>query len=341
MSVQIKRRMTLWAMMCALAVNAAGCGTDDVPDRVVTDTLDDALRFDEIAMRCTHNSYHRLPKKVAHPSHNYEHAPLDVQLEDYGVRAFEIDVHGGEGYPVRHIPLIDPNTTCENLAACLGTIAGWSDKNPGHQMLVVWIEIKDELSRSRIRDYPHFDAAIVRAIGRKRLFTPADLAGTFASPRARLESDGWPTVGETRGRIMLVLLDVDAPHYEGYRADGHQGVMFSRAREEDYGASWAAVAKVDDPRDGHAIARALEHGLLVASNTGGAEDDDATATARREAALLHGSHMLCDDFPAPVEGRNYWLDIPAWTPSGCNAVTAPPSCGETSSASVGRTSVRR
>lgn len=307
---------------------SAGCSeTVDAPERVATDTLDDALRFNEIAMRCTHNSYHMRPSRVGHPSHNYEHAPLDVQLGAHGVRAFEIDVHGGDGYPVLHIPRLDPLSTCENITACLETIAAWSKAHPGHQMIVVWIEMKDELSVTKIKDYDNFDATVERALGRNRLYTPTDFARHALSPRAALAAHGWPTVGETRDRVMLVLLDTDAPHYEGYRADGRQGVMFSNARAADYTAPWAVVTKVNDPRRSVEIADALALDLLVASNVGGAEDSDDTNQERLDAALRNGSHMLCDDFPAPVEERAYWLDIPAWDPSGCNAVTAPATCG--------------
>ena len=108
--------------------------------------LDDQLRVDEITMKCTHNSYHVEPEFPAVDSHRYTHLPLDQQLGQQGVRAFELDIHVGTDFPVFHIPLgIDDVSTCPTLAACLEGVRTWSEQNPGHHLVVVWVEIKDEL----------------------------------------------------------------------------------------------------------------------------------------------------------------------------------------------------
>lgn len=285
------------------------------------------VRFNEITMRCTHNSYHVEPEFPADPSHEYTHQPLDVQLGEYGVRAFELDVHGGPGFPVYHIPIIDRETTCETLGECLGTIATWSCQNPGHHMVVVWIEIKDELSAPDVTDYDAFDAVIRNALG-DRLYTPDDFQGDYDSPRARLEAAGWPTVDETRGRVMTVLLDTDLPHGRDYTRNftSTSGrAMFARASQENYDAPWAVVAKENNPRAAEAIALALEAGMLVASNTGSADNTDEENSAKVDAGVANGSHMLCDDFPGPVEGREHVLDI-GDTTSICNTQTSGENC---------------
>lgn len=300
----------------------SGCA-DDAGKGAPTDTLDDSLAFNEIAMRCTHNSYHIQQDFLLDPSHGYDHAPLDVQLGEYGVRAFELDIHPGEGFPVLHIPMLDERSTCENLETCLGVMASWSKANPHHHMVVVWIEVKDELHLSRqIDDYDALDAAIERGVGAGRLYRPSDFRRGHATLRDALDAEGWPTVGETRGRMMVVLLDTDAPHYEGYREGGREGAMFSRARMEDRFEPWAVVAKHDNPADVANIQLALEANMLVASNIGSAGSTYEHSQARLDAAVANGVHMLCDDFPAPVEGQEYWLELPGWEPSTCNVVTA-------------------
>lgn len=308
------------------AVALPACSDTNEPPIEVSldphDTLDDTLAFNEIAMRCTHNSYHRQAANPIHASHYYEHAPLDVQLGEYGVRAFELDVHSGDDFPVLHIPIFDKETTCDTLESCLGVIASWSERNPRHHMVVVWIEVKDELDRKRIKDYDAFDAAVLRGVGEERIYTPADFRRGHATLRDALDAEGWPTVGDTRGRVMVVLLDTDAPHYEGYREGGREGVLFSRAALEDRDAPWAVVAKVDNPADGESIGLALASDMLVASNTGGADGSDEDNQARLDAAVANGVHMLCDDYPAPVEGRGYWMELAGWEPSRCNPVTA-------------------
>lgn len=310
----------MWLTACA----------DETIAHEQNDLLNNATPFNEIVMRCTHNSYHLEPAKLAHASHAYSHLPLGEQL-DAGVRAFELDIHGQPGFPVYHIKGVDQRSTCENITACLQEIAAWSAANPLHHMLVVWIEIKDEIDppQFRVKNYSALDAAIRTALGKRRLYTPLDFARGYESPRAALAERGWPTVGETRGRVMVVLLDTDAPHYRAYRAydSGKAGpAMFSRASVEDYGEPWAVVAKVDNPRDATAIRRALDADMLVASNTGGAGDSDEINRQRLDGGLANGSHMLCDDFPTPTTDGSYWMDIPEFFPSGCNAQTATDVC---------------
>lgn len=293
--------------------------------------LDHLLRVTDVTMRCTHNSYHVEPAAAVDDSHRYTHAPLDVQLGEQGVRAFELDVHSGAGFPVLHIPLgIDDRSTCPDLGACLGVIDTWSASHPEHHLVVVWIEIKDELdSGVYIKDYAAFDAVIRGAVAPERLYEPDAFKRGRPTLREALVAEGWPTLAETRGKVMVVLLDVDPPHNRDYTynytsVDGR--AMFARAGVDQYELPWAVIAKIDDPTDAAAIAAARAAGLLIASNTGGAGGSDADNALRLQGGIANGSNMLCDDFPAPVPGRDYVLDLPGGTPSICNPQTAPAAC---------------
>jgi hypothetical protein len=101
---------------------------------------------------------------------DYSHHPLTEQLEDHGIRQFEIDVmadpEGGlyssrvgpafvgedgasgipeldhPGFKVLHIQDIDYETTCFTLIACLGEIEEWSSANPNHLPVMIMIENK-------------------------------------------------------------------------------------------------------------------------------------------------------------------------------------------------------
>lgn len=300
---------------------------------------DEVLRVTDVTMRCTHNSYHIEPARPFDDTHRYTHAPLDVQLGELGVRAFELDVHSGAGFPVHHIPFgIDELSTCADLGACLGVIDGWSAANAEHHLLVVWIEIKDELDGVYIEDYAAFDAVIRGALPPERLYEPDEFKRGRATLREALLAEGWPTLGETRGQVMVVLLDVDEPHNRDYTnnyatLDGR--AMFARASDTRYELPWAVIAKIDDPTDAPAIAAARAAGLLVASNTGSAGTSDADNAARLQGGIENGSHMLCDDFPAPIPGQDYVLDLPGGTPSICNPQTAPKECTPAAIESLG------
>lgn len=337
-------------LLIACTFVAVGCGDDTstsspTPDAVSdtdtvsdadadvepggpNDTLKDSIAFNELVMRCTHNSYHRRPDfDVVPATFDYGDLPLSDQL-DAGVRAFELDIHTGENFPVLHIPVIDPNSVCADLEVCFGDIASWSERNPTHQMLVVWIEVKDELDAGTITDYAELDRVIRTAIGEERIYTMDDFMRGEASPRAALDAKGWPTVGETRGRVAVVLLDVDEPHYGSYRAyaGDDERAMFSRARAEDYEEPWAVFAKIDNPSRGDEIQAALDFDMMVASNTGAADDTDEANESQLDDGLENGTHMLCDDFPVARAGDRYSLDRLSFFPSGCNAKTASADC---------------
>lgn len=291
--------------------------------------LDDTLRVTDVAMKCTHNSYHIEPANPIDDSHRYTQAPLDVQLGEQGVRGFELDIHAGAGFPVKHIPYgLDDRSTCPDLGACLGVIDGWSATHPGHHLVVVWIEMKDELDGTqRITDYDAVDQ-VIRAALPARLYTPDDFLRGHATPREALDAEGWPTLGETRARVAVVLLN-DGEHSRAYTRDFSSlagRAMFARAAGDQYALPWAVVTKINDPSAASAIAAAHAAGLLIASNVGEAGAPDAVNQLQLSAGLTHGSHLLCDDFPAPVAGHGYSLVLPGGTPSVCNRVTAPSEC---------------
>ncbi len=144
---------------------------------------DNALRFNEIQILGSHNSY----KKAIDPalmkalrqadpdvatSLDYVHPPLREQL-DLGLRQLELDVYydpeGGRyanpnglevvesasrfdaavmekpGFKVFHVQDIDFRSHCPLFVECLATIAAWSDSRPGHVPIVITINAKDEV----------------------------------------------------------------------------------------------------------------------------------------------------------------------------------------------------
>lgn len=322
----------------AVASTTADATTGDATtaDATTGDTttggaLDDLLTPQHMQVKGTHNSYHVRPLVPFDASHDYTHKPLDIQLGAQGVRAFELDVHKGlSDFEVYHISVIDSVSTCPTLKACLGTLRGWSLAHPAHLPIVVWIEIKDSTGGLPIGagDLDALDDTIRGVLAPDHLFTPDDLQGAHDSPRAALEADGWPTLAVLRGKILVVLLNVEEPHADDYTS-GYTTLagraMFARATPAQFTAPWAAIAKLGiDEAD--AIAQAHAARMLIATNVCGAGEDDATCSAALADAQAAGIHMLKDDFPAPVDGKAYFLDLPDGDPARCNPVTAPAEC---------------
>ena len=290
--------------------------------------LDDLLTLDHIQVKATHNSYHLEPALPFDASHEYSHPPLDEQLDSFGVRAFELDLHlgGGDVLEVYHIAVIDEVSTCDTLVDCLSTIKGWSDQHPGHVPIMVWFELKDSTGGGPIDDLLVVDQTILEVFPMRRIVTPDFVQGDHESVRAALESEGWPTLGEVRGKIMFMVLNGGHASVEAYTY-GHTSLlgraMFVSGTDTDQ--PWTAVAKNNNPA---AAAIPAAHGarILVASNICGAGQDEAECFTELEAGKQNGVHNLKDDFLSPVEGMRYFLDLPDGNPARCNGVTAPPEC---------------
>lgn len=141
------------------------------------------LAINHLQVIGSHNSYHLKPQPAAFDaitavspelaeSIEYSHRPLTEQLEEFGIRQFELDVfadpEGGlyanrvanavigldplapepelqlPGYKVLHTQDYDYETTCLTLVACLGEIEAWSSDNPDHLPVMILVEIKTE-----------------------------------------------------------------------------------------------------------------------------------------------------------------------------------------------------
>ncbi|MBZ0270648.1 phosphatidylinositol-specific phospholipase C1-like protein [bacterium] len=304
---------------------------DTFDDDSVEYPNDDELTINDVQALGTHNSYHIEPPFFPWPDYLYTDAPLDEQL-DIGVRQFELDIHYNQGQGIRvfHVPVIDPLTTCDTLIDCLTTIKGWSDAHPGHHPLLVFLEPKDDI------DFlspwpghgPEIEDEVLTVFPIERIITPDEVRGTHATLREAILADGWPTLGQTRGRVIFHAHDsgdfrtsylADYPNLEG-------ALMFTDSRP---GNDWAGVMVMNSAEgDFDDIQAAVADGFIVRTRAASCCDD-----ARNEDytsftfALDSGANFISTDFIQPTERwGDYYIEIPDGTPSRCNPVTAPAWC---------------
>jgi hypothetical protein len=334
----MRRVATVALLLAALvAIGACSGGDDDGDAAPGPYPLDDVIRMNEIQTLSTHNSYHLLPPPVfLNDGVEYEHVPLTEQLDDQGVRGFEIDFFDtGTELRVEHYPVIDTNTTCTPLVVCLQEVEDWSNAHPGHVPLFVMLEPKVQSVRLEPELPEAYDAAAIERIDAavtsvfdpEDLVTPDDVRGDAPSLRDAVTEDGWPTLGETRGKVVLVLNTGDP--VRSLYLDGRpslEGAPMFVTVEEDSPA--AAVLKEDEPRV-RLIQRLVEAGFIVRTRT---DADTAEArsgdTRRRDAALRSGAQIISTDYPVPETrfGTGFVVTIPAGTPARCDPVNAPPDC---------------
>ncbi|MBX3248002.1 MAG: hypothetical protein KF901_12550 [Myxococcales bacterium] len=296
----------------------------------VVHPLDDELRLNHVQAKGTHNSYHRLPPRIDLPDWRYEHSPLDVQLGEEGVRKFELDTwwdRHEERWHVYHVAVVDAETTCQRFIECLATIRGWSDANPGHHPIFVQVETKDpfdpDVSPARLEA---LDDDIRAVFPDELLVTPAMVQGDDDSLHEAITTRGWPTLGETRGRVLF-FLNCGRAECVHYATDGLLArPAFPDSRDGD---PWAAVRVMNDPRD-PAIPSVVEAGLLVRTRAismpSALELGEDALRAELDAALASGAHMISTDVPTPRDDVALHFEMPGGTPSRCNPRTAPASC---------------
>jgi hypothetical protein len=148
------------------------------------------------------------------------------------------------------------------------------------------------------------------------LITPAQVQGRHASLREAVQSEGWPLLGATRGKIMILL--------DGKKAGAYRGkLMFA------VGAPDGAVLMVNDARrDRGRIAAALRQDLLVMTR---ADDDTHEArrgdSSRREAAFASGAQVVLTDFirPDPAIGP-YHVTLAELHQARCGAMLGTEKC---------------
>jgi hypothetical protein len=290
---------------------------------------DDELRVNHLQALGTHNSYHLAPEIMFLPW-NYDHLPLDRQLEVQGVRQVELDFYQNNAgtFDVYHLLFADEGSTCATLSTCLGIMKVWSDQNPGHHPILLLIEPKGFIDPPDMV-ISKLNSTLIETWGRDRLLTPDMVIRDQRSLRDGLAAHGWPTLGETRNRLMAVL------HTSGRLRDANQdvdsagvgSVMFPDAYG-DIEVDFAAYHSMNNPVVDQAAINALVRANHLVRTRADAdlEESQTLDYQRSNAALSSGAHFISTDFPFPGSATDYGFVIPQGSPSRCNPLTAPATC---------------
>ncbi|MBL8601481.1 MAG: hypothetical protein JNK72_06120 [Myxococcales bacterium] len=288
---------------------------------------DDSLRVNHLQVEGTHNSYHLRPPRVI-AEWDYAMEPLDVQLGQQGVRALELDLRWDatcERFRVFHLPGLDARSTCDAFVECLAVVRDWSHAHPGHHVLFVQLEPKDSWdAETAERRLVAMEREIVSVFHRDQIVTPGEVQGAAPSLRAAVTTRGWPTLGETRGRVLFFIDRSDSLR-EVYTHGGRDLAGRLAFIDAEHDAPYAAVRVLNNPAHA-ALAAALDANFLVRvfSWTAGAAP---LTDQERDLAFASGAHIVSTDYPGAMarDGRP-GIAVPDGAPSRCNPVTAPRGC---------------
>lgn len=301
----------------------------------------------------------------------YSHASIPSQLARQGVRGLELDLfadpEGGlyaeplvrtavglgpltdpawrePGIKTPHIADLDYETTCVRFVTCLEQVRRWSNVNPGHVPLLVLLELKRSDERGVEAGgvtAPPWDAAAldgldaeIRSVfGEEAIITPDDVRREGKTLERSVLEVGWPTLQESRGRVVFLLDNAPGPIRDAYR-DGRPSlegrVLFTNSTP---GEPDAAFIKRNEP-EGENTARTRElvrRGYLVRTRADlPLETVLADDLTQLRAALESGAQAISTDFPQVGMSARYDSDYVARFPDGrtvrCNPVNAPESC---------------
>ena len=214
------------------------------------------------------------------------------------------------GLKVLHFPDIDYRTHYLTFIDALTAVKTWSDANPNHIPIFILVEAKEDglanvyPSLSGFTQPLPFDRDALDAIDAdirsvfgndlNKVITPDDVRGTNESLEAVILDGGWPTIGESRGKVFFGLDNGGAIRDE-YVADhpALEGrVLFTSS---DPGTPEAAFLKLNTPAE--SITDYVTQGYIVRTRADADTEAARTGdTGPRDLALSSGAQFVSTDY---------------------------------------------
>lgn len=182
-------------------------------------------KINQIQYLSTHNSYKKKMPSFYYSigraysdatnqtmHYQYAHNTLTEQLNN-GIRGLELDIrYQFDQFYVYHQPVTDARTHNPIWKTTLEELLLWSSRNPGHTMVNIIIELKDDSllfnpSYKKLTDelLLNLDKSISYTMGRNKLVTPSFLINNYDNLEEMVANNGWPSFTRTRGKFMFLL----------------------------------------------------------------------------------------------------------------------------------------
>lgn len=226
------------------------------------------------------------------------------------------------GLKVLHIPDIDFETHYHTFVQALEEVKRWSDDYPNHLPVFVLIETKT-LSAGDFLSFAGFVKAepwdeqalsqiekeILQVFSYNDIIKPDDVRGEYSTLREAVLEKGWPTIGESRGKVMFMFDQSEiTKKYKGEHLSLEGKLIFTNAKPN---APDAAFIKMNDPNDSK-IKKLVQQGFLIRSMVGGVQENKTNSYSKFETAKRKGVHFLSTDYYRPdarVRTSKVWTDF--------------------------------
>lgn len=157
-----------------------------------------SLRYNEISMKASHNSYDKGGLSLTAQLEWESNAPYNR-----GCGALELDVSEEPTknmWSVSHSPFYSEDKE-KQLSAYLAQLSKWSAENPKHDAITLHVDLKSVISGEF---YKNLDAYIKMHL-EAPIFSPRELFGSENTLNDGAKNNGWPTTENLKGKFIICL----------------------------------------------------------------------------------------------------------------------------------------
>jgi hypothetical protein len=167
-------------------------------------------RYDHVFRKACHNCYQKEYAKTflsaLDATNNVEIDFYDTQDKVSGAKPRHWFVRHGWGTLFQSGN--DNNCTGDgtgknDLKACLGDVAAWSAAHPGHPVLTVFLDKKQDWGTDR--QPKDLDKLIADVFPNNKIVRPKEIRGNARSLREAVENGAWPDMDALKNRIVFVM----------------------------------------------------------------------------------------------------------------------------------------
>ncbi|GIV34411.1 MAG: hypothetical protein KatS3mg031_1946 [Chitinophagales bacterium] len=248
------------------------------------------------------------------------------------------------GFKVLHIPDVDYETHYFTFKQALQAVKDWSETHPRHIPIFILIETKEtglpvSIPFLNVAEVLPFDVNAMNAIDEEirevfgaeleKVITPDDVRDTFPTLRDAITKRGWPTLAESRGKVIFLLNNggtVKDNYLQGH--PGLQGrILFVNSGTDQPESAFIMQNNPHDTR----IELWVTQGFIVRTRADDGTYEARTGdTSKRDRALASGAQLISTDYYRPdpryltdTAWTDYQVSFAGYAPARLNPVSGP------------------
>ena len=234
----------------------------------------------------------------------YKHK-LNFFIRKQRIKEREFSALKKPGFKIIHIPDIDYRSNYLLLSEALQELNQWSVQHPAHAPIFVNIELKgsalgDESKLLHLMGYKKaigFNAKSLQELDSvfKQMLTTLYSAEEFKnkenSLRERIDNQGWPSIGEVRGRIFVIVQGSGVELYPETQGAFVYGVPENKN---------CIFLLRDDPNSSFSEIQTLQNKFIIRTRSdAGTIEARANDYTRYNRAIMSGAQIISTDYYLP------------------------------------------